>query len=548
VVATDVQRFKKAGIREAKARVEEARSGSLEAIDNRLTQVRAQSAQLQVEIEQFGQTDMTRALVTGNADAIRAHYKRKVDLEIADLETKALIQAKEQTQKSLNIAAAKASLESAIKPLNDFKLDFETKQLSERAAKAQYNRAIRNRQAYEAQYAGAMKLCREIVDSGCTPEHDELLEAEAKARTSLTSVTKARVTAENQLTLATKAAEANTSALRDAQAVVAGVRARLSEDQLTTTLQDLDAAIDKQASRWEQKVRSALLPALVIWLGAILLPVVLKMLGYFVFAPLAQKLEPVEILKGEAGELLVAGTKPRSVSDGDISKVSVPVSVGADEELLVHPDYLQSTGDAGDKGTQWLLNWRYPLTSLAAGLMVLTRIRPAPGEPVVVSSRKDPFSEVALVTIPEGSAAVLQPRCLAGVVQKRDRPLRITSHWRLGTLKAWLTWQMRFLVFHGPVTVIAKGTRGVRIEPAGSGRSINQQATIGFSAGVGYGVRRCETFMAYLRGEQALFNDTLRGGRGYYIYEEMPAPEHRKSLAGRGIEGLVDAGLKVFGV
>ncbi|MCK7502947.1 MAG: hypothetical protein MZV70_01815 [Desulfobacterales bacterium] len=31
-----------------------------------------------------------------------------------------------------------------------------------------------------------------------------------------------------------------------------------------------------------------------------------------------------------------------------------------------------------------------------------------------------------------------------------DRPMQITRHWRLGSLSAWLTLQLRYIVFHGP--------------------------------------------------------------------------------------------------
>jgi hypothetical protein len=547
-IAADLPRLKEAGVAEATRRVDEARKGSLDSIDQRLMELGQKSAALREEIDAFDKKAMALAVVAGDTDALEAHYRRKIDLEILGLEEQALAQARQEVARGLNISARTASARTELKSLTDLKGALAEKRKAKTAANTRHQKAVNDRKAYEAQYGGAARLCREAFDTACSPEHERLLGVEADALKKRNEAAKATDDATERLNDATSATNDAITKLNKAKSVALAARTAMSPDQIKTNLDDLDASIAEQANRWEQKVRNAFWPALGIWLGAILLPIALKMLGYFVFAPLAQRLKPVEILKGERGEMSVGGKAPRSVADGDISKVSVPVSVGTDEELLVHPDYLQSTGNAGEKGTKWLLDWRYPLSSLAAGLVMLTRIRPAPGEPVVVSSRKDPFSEIALITIPEGSAAVLQPRCLAGVVQKRDNPLRIGSHWRLGTLNAWLTWQMRFLVFHGPVTVIAKGTRGVRIEPAGSGRSINQQATIGFSAGVGYGVRRCETFMAYLRGEQALFNDTLSGGKGYYIYEEMPAPEHRKSLAGRGIEGMVDAGLKVFGI
>jgi len=100
--------------------------------------------------------------------------------------------------------------------------------------------------------------------------------------------------------------------------------------------------------------------------------------------------------------------------------------------------------------------------------------------------------------------------------------MKITSHWRLGSLHAWLTFQLRYLVFHGPVTLIVSGCRGVRVEPAQAGRKINQSATIGFSANLAYSSRRSETFYSYLSGKQPLLHDSFVGDSGSYLYQEIP--------------------------
>jgi hypothetical protein len=114
--------------------------------------------------------------------------------------------------------------------------------------------------------------------------------------------------------------------------------------------------------------------------------------------------------------------------------------------------------------------------------------------------------------------------------------MHITRHWRLGSLHAWLTLQLRYLVFHGPCRLILKGCRGVRAEEprADQPRMINQAATIGFSANLDYRNTRCETFVSYLRGKEALFNDLFAGGPGRFVYEEVPG-NHRAG-SGRGLE------------
>jgi uncharacterized protein (AIM24 family) len=244
---------------------------------------------------------------------------------------------------------------------------------------------------------------------------------------------------------------------------------------------------------------------------------------------------------------VIAADLPDKAPRAKFSAVSQEIRIGEHEELLVHPDFLQSSADRGRKDTKWVLDWGYPLTSLAAGMVALTRIRGAGAESFVVSSKTDPFAEVGVLELPEGASLVLQPRNLVGVVQKVGRPIWIARHWRFG-LGAWITFQFRYLVFEGPGRLIVQGCRGVRIEAADRGRSIDQGATIGFSANLDYSRRRSETFGAYLMGMRGLFNDNFSGGPGYYVYEEMPYFGKKVGITGRGLEGLTDGLLKVFGI
>jgi uncharacterized protein (AIM24 family) len=230
-----------------------------------------------------------------------------------------------------------------------------------------------------------------------------------------------------------------------------------------------------------------------------------------------------------------------------ISGVSLDVVLQEGEELLVHPEFLQSSAERARKSTQWILNRRYPFTSIAAGMVALTRIRGGAGERFVVSSRSDPLAEVASVELGDDEALVLQPRSLVGLVQNVDQPIHLSHRWMFG-LSAIVTLQFRYLIFEGPGRLLVRGCRGVRVEPAGTGRSIDQKATLGFSADVAYSPRRTETFGAYLLGTNGLFNDSFEGRRGYCLYEEMPDVGRRAGITGRGLDGLADGLLKVFGI
>jgi len=282
-------------------------------------------------------------------------------------------------------------------------------------------------------------------------------------------------------------------------------------------------------------LRDILLQAFLALLAIILLPLVWRIVAYFVFAPLAQRSRPIRIHAGAAGGFAPA----------DTSRVSVEIVLKQSEEALVRQGFLQSSSLRGSKRTRWLLDWSRPFMSLSSGLRFLTAIRGA-DERVSVSAVSDPLAELAVLNIPADAAVVVRPSALAALVEPSGTPLRITSHWRLFSLPAWLTLQLRFLAFHGPIRAVLKGGRGVRIEPAESGRMVGQKQLIGFATTSGYSVIRSETFWPYFFGREPLLKDRIEGGDGIVLVEE--APLAGKSGLSRGLKGGLDALLKVFGV
>ncbi|MGB3167524.1 MAG: hypothetical protein WBA68_12200, partial [Alteraurantiacibacter sp.] len=223
---------------------------------------------------------------------------------------------------------------------------------------------------------------------------------------------------------------------------------------------------------------------------------------------------------------------------------------GKGEELLVRQSYLQSSPAGAEMRTRWLLNWRNPLTSLASGMAFLTRGR-GEGLRFGISARDDPFAEIARIDLASGGAMVMQPRALAAVVQPVGKPMQIRSRWRLLSLHAWLTFQLRYLVFYGPGALIVKGGRGVKVEQAEAGRRFGQDQLVGFSAHTAYTVTRTETFLPYFFGREPLFldrvADTDAAEPGVLVIEEAPMAGRRKGVRG-GLEGAFDAVLKAFGI
>lgn len=356
-----------------------------------------------------------------------------------------------------------------------------------------------------------------------------------------------QLTAENNRLAAAWRAQAQ--ALQRMRSVSALPAFALDERQLDQVLAPLEEQVATAraavAGHWLTRIAEPfkrVLPlACAILAMAILGRAAIRAVFYFVLAPLVTRGPPLRLER--------QGGRP---ADGEGVEVLAPSAVSQtlrlrpEEELLVLPAYLQSAPVGAARSTRWLVKGR-PWASLTSGMALLTCVRsPSPEEAVVLSASDDGLCEIALLRVPPGQALVIQPRALVGLVTRQGHPVDIAWRWRLASLHAWLTLQLRFFVVRGPVTLAVQGKRGVRVQPAQGTQSIRQTATLGFSTGVAYSTVRSEPFLPYLRGQAPLLNDRF-GGAGVYLYDETPGAGRRQGRIGRGLEGLSDALLKLVG-
>lgn len=270
-----------------------------------------------------------------------------------------------------------------------------------------------------------------------------------------------------------------------------------------------------------------------------------RVLLYSLFAPFVSGRSPV---------LLGVHTEPLPEVTTSRAAVDLPLDPG--DTLWVKEKFLQASDEGLQKRTKSVLDWHMPLTCVAAGLTELVEMRNATTDATfraTFSSQENPNTELALVTVPAGAALVLRPSFLAGAIGLRGAKLVIRRHWRLFTMQSWVTGQFRYFEFTGPCRLLVAGSRGVRAEllapspgnpsPA---RRTNQDATIGFTPGLAYRPIRAETFWAYFRGMNPLFDDLFEG-TGLFLCQETsakgPQEEVRKFWA-----GLWGGVLRVFGL
>jgi len=310
-------------------------------------------------------------------------------------------------------------------------------------------------------------------------------------------------------------------------------------------------AIAARSIAWQgyQAVKPVLGTAVGLLAAWLAVPFAFRAVFYFLLAPLAARARPIVIGRKQEGEAFRFDS-PDLIGEGGplISAVSKRVALAPGDEVLIRPAYCQSQSEHVDVRTKVLFDWSYWLPSIAAHLWMLNRLSTHRPADIVISSTVNALEEVALLEIPAGASFVLQVRGLIGVVYWRGRRPKIRSHWKLGTLHAWLTLQLRYLSFEGPCTLIVKGCRGVRLENVAAGRTISQDATLGFSANTVYSTVRAKPFLPYMLGKRALLNDKFVGENAYCLYEEIPSSSGPIYQNRNPLEAIFDTGLKAFGI
>jgi len=294
-------------------------------------------------------------------------------------------------------------------------------------------------------------------------------------------------------------------------------------DQTRNALHDAESRRkeldDTQAAAllWLRKGWDASVWIVVTALSAIfLLPTVWNVCAYYGWARAAEYAAPVR-LHPEGGPAVSASE----------SRPAQRIHLESGEIALVKERFLQSSDEPLRKRTQLVLSWRYLITSLATEFYLLSRIEGVRSDgamELILSEQLDGLTELAVVEIPKGGALACRPSFIAAMIYPQDQPPQIRSHWRWLFLHAWITLQFRHFVFHGPVKLLLAAPRGVQVEELdrreGVGRRTNQDAIIGFEPGMAYTSRRAETFLAYWRGVNPLFDDYF-SGRGKLLSQQV---------------------------
>ncbi len=318
-------------------------------------------------------------------------------------------------------------------------------------------------------------------------------------------------------------------------------RKELLRDEKEKQLREIQEMRQAFDSLMKNELRQMALVALGILAAIIIVPFLWKCAAFYLIAPVAQSSRPI---------LLGADSPAADEITCTQSQPAQRILLGQGEVLMTKVDYLQGSMGNFIKGTKWLIDWRYPFSSIAAGLFILTRIRNLGEEEgqVTLSTHDDATEELAVVEVPEGKAMVFRPHFLVAVTHPLGRPPRIRSKWVFWKLHAWVNLQFRYMIVEGPAKLVFSAQRGIQVESVLAtlpGRRVNSHLTVAFSPHLNYSPRRAETFVAYLWGKNALFDDFFQGS-GLVIQQQVTG--NRKNPVARIWESFFGVIGKVFGI
>ena len=350
-------------------------------------------------------------------------------------------------------------------------------------------------------------------------------------------------------------ARENVNAKSEAQRTKLVLKKELAANDLKA-VQARIVELDKNISKWDRRKSAAAhwlkealgkvgTPLLVITATILIGPLLFKMFLFYAIAPMARAARPVMIAS--------PAREPIRVSD---SAVAQEIILNPGETAVIQHQFYQASDEDLNKKTQFVFDWRYPLTSLACWLVLLTRVTNTSRDHrrrLTLSSQEEAQVEMAVVDVPVNGSLVCRPSYLAGYVRPEGRGRRIKSHWRVFSLHAWITLQFRYFEFMGPARLVLWAHRGVRAERLtdenvvqGNERRTNQLATIGFTPSLSYRSKRAETFISFLRGQNPLFDDVFFG-RGVFLCQQISRAEHLKR-SGKFWEKLWNGVTKIFGI
>lgn len=239
------------------------------------------------------------------------------------------------------------------------------------------------------------------------------------------------------------------------------------------------------------------------WIFYLLIPILLgnavySSVMFWGIAPIASKQRPIQFSQSATSSLRCLEAQK-----------TYDVHLLEGETLWARMAWLSQHSGARKQTSPWW-QWNSLGISLASGMVPCTKVTNPTDQPVRTALTSTQAEiEIAEIALDPDTQIVLHPRHIIAI----RGPITAKAKWRLFHLHAWMTGQIRYLIFQGPGSIYVAAPRGVdsfRVESPNRQR-ISQSLVVGFDTKLSYSVDRTETFWPYYQGVSSLFDDCFVG-------------------------------------
>jgi hypothetical protein len=241
----------------------------------------------------------------------------------------------------------------------------------------------------------------------------------------------------SKMQAADAAVEAAKGARDRAQAVYETGRIRLAE---------IEGRLDDTLGRFKDSVVRVWWVIAIASAGFLFGPLLWKAFWYYAVASWAQRTTPIRLIPDDStGGLDMIG-------HGKI----VEAIVRQDRPLIARMDWVQQYTPGMTKRTRFLLDWRSPLISYAAGLREMTELRVPSGDAAqsaMLTAAVDTHAYLVALDLKDHPGLVLRPGAVVAIAGN----VRIRSLWRIWSLHAWIVGRLRHILFYGTGTIYVTG-------------------------------------------------------------------------------------------
>lgn len=272
---------------------------------------------------------------------------------------------------------------------------------------------------------------------------------------------------------------------------------------------------------------------LAVALLVLVVPVLLRVVNYFVLMPLVSRAHR---------RVLLADEPASAAADLRVSEAqrTLSVELGPGEVLYARSEHVRPV--QGKIRSRVLYKWSSPFISFAAGLYGLSQVfGQEGGSSATLATPDDPNSYLMRIDFTDHPGLVMYPKHVVGVLGSPT----LETRWRWG-IQAFATWQVRYIMFVGTGSLIVQGSGDVvATSPRGGSTRMEQHLVMGFDSRLTLGVNRTEVFLPYLWGRTPLVDDEFSGD--HLLFWQKSSPEGPSNPVARTFDAIFSAIGKVFG-